>query len=75
MTRIDALDVLGSRLELGENLTGEEALADLPWDSITAIVFMNVADECFGVQVDGDQLLRCTTVNHLLELLNMAVTV
>ncbi len=47
------------------DLEGSEALSDVPWDSMSAIMFMAVADEKFGCQIPTDKLASAKTVADL----------
>jgi acyl carrier protein len=39
------------------------------WDSITAMLVINLADEHFQVTINGDDLRKCETVGQLHQLL------
>ena len=69
MKRTEALQLLEQKLHLGSPLTGKEELTQVSWDSIAAIGFVALADEYFGVEVNGDDLVRCQSVDNLLGLL------
>lgn len=38
------------------------------WDSITAIMVINMVEEEYGVMIGGDELRGCTTVDDLYRL-------
>lgn len=38
------------------------ALSDHAWDSLAIVSTIALADECFGVMLDGPSLAACTTV-------------
>lgn len=43
------------------------------WDSVAVLATIAMADESLGVQLSGDALTRCTSVQQLLDLLDEAV--
>jgi len=47
------------------DLKGSEALIDVHWDSMSAIMFMAVADEKFGSKIPTDKLASAKTVADL----------
>lgn len=53
-------------------ISGNEALTDIQWDSMSAIIFMAMADEQFGVKVSPEQLSGAKTIHDLHALLNRA---
>jgi acyl carrier protein len=46
-------------------INGHETLTDLQWDSMSAIIFMAMADEQFGVKVSPEQLSGAKTIHDL----------
>jgi acyl carrier protein len=76
MTRDEFLRILEEGFELEPHtLAPSQQLADLSsWDSMSALVFMALADEKAGVSVTGNQLVSCETVGDLLDLLGDKLT-
>lgn len=71
MTREEFLRALETSLEIGEGtLAGNQRLKDLKfWDSMSALIYMGLADEKLHMAVSGDQMGKCKTVDDLLALL------
>jgi acyl carrier protein len=71
MSTDEFLRDLESQFELDPNsLSVELRLEDLKaWDSMAAMGFIALADRLCSVQVTGDQLSGCQTVQDLLTLL------
>jgi acyl carrier protein len=76
MTRQDALRVLEETLELKPHtLAGQEKLADLElWDSLSTMTFIAMADKKFGLPLPGNRVVRCQTVDDLIDLLQPALS-
>ncbi len=76
MTKDEFLRLFQEKLELEpRTLSGHESLKDTGfWDSLAAITFIALADEKFGVEVSGDQLAACATVDDLLHLLGTGLS-
>lgn len=76
MTRDEFLRALEEGFELPPNsLDPSQNLADLSsWDSMSALIFMALADEKAGVSVTGNQIANCQTVGDLLDLLGDTIT-
>ena len=70
MTKGEFIEALGESLEIDRGtLDGAQALDDLEcWDSMSALIYMALADEKLGVIVSGDQIVSCKTVNDLVGL-------
>ena len=71
MTKTEFLRELETALEVAPNtLTPATVLADTEaWDSMSALIFMSLADEELETALTGDQLANCRTVGDLLDLL------
>jgi len=71
MTKQDAVRLLEETLEMKPNsLTGPEHLRDLElWDSLSTMSFIAMVDKKFGVRLPGSSVVRCKTVNDLLDLM------
>jgi acyl carrier protein len=55
------------------SLTGTEKLADLQaWDSLSTLAFIAMVDQELGLPLPGNQVVRCRTVDDLLELMRQA---
>ncbi len=76
MTRAEFLRALETSLEIGQGaLAGSQRLEDLEfWDSMSALIYMGLADEKLHVSVSGDQIVKCRTVDDLLDLLSGGLT-
>ncbi len=72
MTRAEFLQALEESFEVDQGtLEGNETLEDLEcWDSMSALIYMALADEKLGITVSGEQIINCKTVNDLLDLLD-----
>lgn len=70
MTKSEFLRKLEQSLEIDEgSLDGARKLEDLEfWDSMSALIYMALADEELQVEVSGDQIMRCKTVDDLVAL-------
>jgi acyl carrier protein len=51
------------------SITGHEKLADIGWDSMSSIMFIALADEQYGKQIDASVLSNATAVKDLEQLL------
>ena len=60
----EALEIDSDTLEVSQNLSDLES-----WDSMSALIFMALADEKLEVAVNGNQIAQCETVGDLLALL------
>jgi acyl carrier protein len=71
MTRHDALRLLEETLEMKPNtLLGPECLRDLElWDSLSTMTFIAMVDKRFGLPLPGSRVVRCQTVNELIDLI------
>jgi acyl carrier protein len=76
MTRAEFLRALETSLEIDQGkLAGNQRLEDLEfWDSMSALIYMGLADEKLHVTVSGDQIVKCKTVDDLLGLLAGGLT-
>ncbi len=76
MTKADFLRALEDSLEIDEGtLDGAQVLEDLEcWDSMSALIYMALADEQLHVAVTGDQIVSCKTVNDLLGIVGDKLT-
>jgi acyl carrier protein len=76
MTKDEFLRALEETLELNAGtLERTKKLEDLEdWDSMSALTYMALADEKLQVNVSGDQIVRCKTVDDLLGLLGDKLT-
>jgi acyl carrier protein len=70
MTHQQFYEQIGEILAIDVPLTGSETLIDLGWDSLSAVVFMAMADERCGVKVAPREMRGCSTVNDLKALVN-----
>jgi hypothetical protein len=53
-----------------QTLTGREVLAEVGWwDSLTVLAFLALADERFGRILEVDAVMKCTTLDDVLNLL------
>jgi acyl carrier protein len=70
MTRSDFLRCLEEALEITPHTLDEsQVLAELEtYDSMSALIFMAVADEQLKFVVGADQLAKCVTVKDLVDL-------
>lgn len=75
MTQEAFLRELEEALEIGANSLDEaKALQDVEsWDSMSALIFMGLADEKLQVAVTGRQMAECKTVGDLIALLGDAI--
>lgn len=71
MTKCEFLRLLENQLELPEDsLTESQALADVEsWDSMSAVLFIALADERLGLTLGGNQVAQARTLDDLLSLL------
>ena len=51
------------------SIKGSEALPDMQWDSMSAITFIAMADEKFGVKIAPEKLAEAKTIQDLHSLL------
>ena len=75
MNSAEFLRKLEEALEINPNSLDEsQGLTDLEsWDSMSALIFMALADEELQTAVTGHQIAQCTTVGDLMALLKDAV--
>jgi acyl carrier protein len=75
MTRGEFLRALEGQLEMPHgSLSETQQLTDVDgWDSMSALLFMALADEKAGVTITGDQLAKARTMGDLLSLLGDAL--
>jgi acyl carrier protein len=52
------------------SVRGAEPLADLHWDSMSAIMFIAMADEKFGAKIAPERLTEAKTVEDLHNIIN-----
>lgn len=71
MTSAEFLRELEEALEIdADSLDESLVLADLEsWDSMSALIFMAVADEQFQLALTGHQIAQCKIVGDLIALL------
>jgi acyl carrier protein len=76
MTRHDVLRLLEETLDLpADTLQGGERLRDLEaWDSLSAVAFIAMVDQKFGLPLPGNRVVACRTVDDLIGLLGDAVS-
>jgi len=66
MTKESFVAELEQVLEIAPGtIKGAELLADLQWDSMSAIMFIAMADEKFGVKIPPQKLTDAKTVEDL----------
>lgn len=71
MTRDDALSMLDEALGKDAGSTrGDEALADLGWNSLASVSLLALADER-GLELEPKAIARCRTAAELLALLGV----
>ena len=75
MSKSELLRLIEGTLELPSGTLHEnKVLTDIStWDSMTAVLFMGVAEE-MGVTISGDQIARSRTVGDFLSLFGDRVT-
>jgi acyl carrier protein len=75
MTSEKFMRELEEALEIDANSLDEsQVLADSEsWDSMSALIFMALADEKLEIAVTGHQIAQCETVGDLLALLGNAI--
>ena len=75
MTLEEFLRELEKEMEIDANsLDVSQALDDVEsWDSMSALIFMALADEKLQVAVSGNQVAQCKTVGDLIGLLGDAI--
>ncbi|MBF0626010.1 MAG: acyl carrier protein [Magnetococcales bacterium] len=65
------LEQLAGILDTDVPLTPDTLLKNVPeWDSLAWLHFMTLADDTYGKEVTGDDLIRCLTVRQLFELVS-----
>ena len=76
MSRSEFLGALEVELEKPEgSLDPSQLLAHVDgWDSMTALLFMALADSRLGLVLSGEQVAKAKTVNDLLALLGDRLT-
>ena len=74
MKREEFLQLMDEMLGLAPGtLAGPEALPDLGnWDSLAVVSFMALADKHYHVTLSPRQIMACTTVADLLNLIGLA---
>lgn len=70
MNKQQFLNALEDILELEQNtLSGQEVLLEIDqWDSLAFLSVIAMADEHFGIVIQGDKLEKINTVNDLVSL-------
>ena len=53
-----------------DELSGETKLDELDWDSLAAISAIALADECFGITIPVEGLIKCKTLDDVMQLAN-----
>lgn len=75
MTRNEFLDEIADLLELDRGeVSGDEKLEDLPWDSLAETSFVAVCDFSLGRTISAGELADCRTVNDLVNLVEDTLT-
>lgn len=69
MSKTEFLKALQQDLALDQELTGTETLDEIGWDSMSSLSFVALSDSKLGLQISGDQLAGCKTVNDLLAII------
>lgn len=70
MQKAEFLRLLDDLLELPlGTLKGDEILEDQGWSSITAVGFLALVDEQFGMVVPPRKLAQCVSVRDLIDVL------
>jgi len=54
------------------SIKGNEALADIHWDSMSAIMFIAMADEKFSAKISPEKLTQAKTIHDLHALIGAA---
>ena len=64
------LELLADILDMdAEELTPETLIADLEWDSVTALSYIAMVDEEFGKEVKGADIKKFVTIQDALNLM------
>jgi len=76
MTKAEFLHALEDSLEVDRGaLKGDQILEDLEcWDSMSALLYMALADEKLQVAITGGMVMSCKTINDLVGLLGDKLT-
>ncbi|MEO7273520.1 MAG: acyl carrier protein [Vicinamibacterales bacterium] len=76
MTKAEFLRILEGELELPPSSLSEgQTLSAVDgWDSMSALLFIAMADEKLGATVSGEQIAKSRTVGDLLSLLGGKLT-
>ena len=75
MTKAVFLDKLAEILELDPgSLQGDETLEAVGWDSLSALSFIVMVDEDFGLNFSGSQVMGAKTLADLVGLMGDRLT-